>query len=102
VAHTARQEPLGRVLLESAASAKAVVATDVGGTREIFPPTIEAAHLVPPDNADTLAAAIVDLLGDRPRRTRLGNAARRRAEEVFPVSRAIARLIEHYRAVSRA
>ena len=35
--HPARQEPLGRVLLEAAAAGVAVVATDVGGTREIFP-----------------------------------------------------------------
>ena len=35
--HPARQEPLGRVLLEAAAAGVAVIATDVGGTREIFP-----------------------------------------------------------------
>jgi len=34
--HGARQEPLGRVLLEAAASHVAVIATDVGGTSEIF------------------------------------------------------------------
>lgn len=33
--HTARQEPLGRVLLEALASGLPFVATDVGGTREI-------------------------------------------------------------------
>ena len=36
--HLARQEPLGRVLLEAAASGCCVVATRVGGTEEIFPP----------------------------------------------------------------
>ena len=40
--HAARQEPLGRVLLEAAASGLAVVATDVGGTREIFPTALTA------------------------------------------------------------
>ncbi|MEA1950659.1 MAG: glycosyltransferase family 4 protein, partial [Planctomycetota bacterium] len=35
--HPARQEPLGRVLLEAAAAGLPIVATDVGGTREIFP-----------------------------------------------------------------
>jgi glycosyltransferase involved in cell wall biosynthesis len=35
--HAARQEPLGRVLLEAAASAVPVIATAVGGTAEIFP-----------------------------------------------------------------
>jgi glycosyltransferase involved in cell wall biosynthesis len=38
--HPARQEPLGRALLEGAASGAAVVATDVGGTPEIFPPGV--------------------------------------------------------------
>jgi glycosyltransferase involved in cell wall biosynthesis len=37
LAHPARQEPLGRVLLEAAACGVAVVATEVGGTGEIFP-----------------------------------------------------------------
>ena len=34
--HPARQEPLGRVLLEAAACGVPIVASDVGGTREIF------------------------------------------------------------------
>jgi len=34
--HSARQEPLGRVLLEAAASQVPVIATNVGGTGEIF------------------------------------------------------------------
>ena len=49
--HAARQEPLGRVLLEAAACGLAVVATDVGGTREIFPSEAEGAVLVPADDA---------------------------------------------------
>ena len=36
--HGARQEPLGRVLLEAAASQVPVIATHVGGTGEIFEP----------------------------------------------------------------
>ena len=36
--HGARQEPLGRVLLEAAASQVPVIATNVGGTSEIFAP----------------------------------------------------------------
>ena len=43
--HPARQEPLGRVLLEAAAAGMAIVATDVGGTSEIFPPEQHAARL---------------------------------------------------------
>ncbi|MGC3970678.1 MAG: glycosyltransferase family 4 protein [Pirellulales bacterium] len=50
--HMARQEPLGRVLLEAAACGVPVVATDVGGTREIFPHgRVDGAILVPKDDA---------------------------------------------------
>ena len=95
--HPARQEPLSRVLLESAAAGVAVIATDVGGTREIFPPESSSAQLVPPDDPDALAAAILELLGDEALRSRLAAAARRRAEEVFDLRHTTAQLVRHYR-----
>jgi glycosyltransferase involved in cell wall biosynthesis len=94
--HPARQEPLGRVLLEAAAAGVAVVATDVGGTPEIFPPQCEAAYLVPPDDVPAMAAAIGRLLGDPAHRRRLAENARRRAEEVFDRRRAAKGLVQHY------
>ena len=100
--HPARQEPLGRVLLEAAASGAAVVATDVGGTGEIFPPDSHSARLVPPDEPDCLADALLELLGDGSLRAQLGVAARRRAVEAFSVEKATAGLVEHYRQVSDA
>jgi glycosyltransferase involved in cell wall biosynthesis len=95
--HPARQEPLSRVLLESAAAGVAVIATDVGGTREIFPPPSDSARLVPPDDPDALATAILELTGDERLRSRLAAAARRRAEETFDAGRAAAGLVKHYR-----
>ena len=83
--HAARQEPLGRVLLEAAAAGVAVVATDVGGTREIFPTEADAARLVPPDDAATLAAAMLELLG-KPDARSPGAAARQCAEEAVRYS----------------
>jgi len=97
--HPARQEPLGRVLLEAAASAVAVIATDVGGTREIFPPGSRSARLVPPDDARALAAAISELSADGAGRRQLAAAARRRAEEAFDLSHAVERLAAHYREI---
>jgi glycosyltransferase involved in cell wall biosynthesis len=94
--HAARQEPLGRVLLEAAASGIAVVATDVGGTREIFPADAGAARLVPPDNRSAIAQAIGDLLLDDSLRTQLAAAARRRAETAFDIQTAAVRLLDHY------
>ncbi len=98
--HTARQEPLGRVLLEAAASGTPVVATDVGGTGEIFPPESGSARLIPPDDPAALGRAIGELLADPRRRATMAAAARRRAEAHFDLSRATAGLIEHYRALT--
>jgi glycosyltransferase involved in cell wall biosynthesis len=97
--HAARQEPLGRVLLEAAASGVAVVATDVGGTREIFPVEANAAILVPADDRFALADAVCSLLSDDNRRHRLGAAARMRAESAFDIRGAAANLVEQYRDV---
>lgn len=97
--HTARQEPLGRVLLEAAASGMAIVATDVGGTREIFPTDAEAAVLIPPDDPHALASAIRDVLHDDGRRRALGVAARHRAESAFDIRNTAANLIAQYRTV---
>jgi len=58
LAHSAHQEPLGRVLLEAAVSSIPVVATDVGGTREIFGE--HGAALVPAGDVDSMAAALLD------------------------------------------
>jgi glycosyltransferase involved in cell wall biosynthesis len=94
--HTARQEPLGRVLLEAAASGLPILATDVGGTREIFPVDQECAVLVPPNDAPTIARSLQQLLADATRRQRLGQAARRRAELQFDVRDVGKRLARHY------
>ncbi|MGA2620857.1 MAG: glycosyltransferase family 4 protein [Thermoguttaceae bacterium] len=94
--HPARQEPLGRVLLEAAAAGVAVIATDVGGTREIFPPECRAARLVPPESAPALARAIAELLADPRERARLATAARGRIEQCFDRTRAAAALVEQY------
>ena len=93
--HSARQEPLGRVLLEAAASGVAIVASDVGGTRDIFPQKA-AARLFPPADAALLASAILELLGNRPVRDRLGAAARRCAEERFDIRKTVSELLRHY------
>ena len=95
--HAARQEPLGRVLLEAAASGLAIIATDVGGTREIFPDESNAACLIAADNPNQLAAAVFSLLRDEPRRAALATAARRRAETTFDIQTAAARLVGLYR-----
>jgi glycosyltransferase involved in cell wall biosynthesis len=98
--HPARQEPLGRVLLEAAAAGLPIVATDVGGTPEIFPPEQNAARLVSPDDDAALAEAILTLLRDPALRLRLGAAARRRAEQRFDIRSSVDDLLTHYRALT--
>jgi glycosyltransferase involved in cell wall biosynthesis len=93
--HAARQEPLGRVLLEAAASGVAIVATDAGGTREIFPESIDSAEIVPVDSVDALAQAIQHLLGDPLRAAALGANARNRAA-AFDVQSVAGNLAGHY------
>lgn len=97
--HAARQEPLGRVLLEAAACGLPVVATDVGGTREIFPTGNDGAQLVKADDPLAIAAALQELLDDVPRRRALGAAGRTRAETAFDVRRAARQLIDLYHRV---
>jgi glycosyltransferase involved in cell wall biosynthesis len=84
LAHPARQEPLGRVLLEAAASGTPIVATRVGGTAEIVRDGISA-RLVSPDDPEALAAAMTALADDRDLRARLASAARREVEERFDI-----------------
>lgn len=67
VMHTARQEPLSRVLLEALAAGIPIVATDVGGTREAVD---DAAELVAPGDAQALAEAAARLLADEGLRVR--------------------------------
>ncbi len=100
LAHPARQEPLGRVLLEAGASGCPIVATDVGGTREIFPPDSEAAMLIPPDDPRALAEAIEALLLHPERRAVLGQRARGRIVAAFDADRSAAGLLRHYNEVA--
>jgi len=98
--HPSRQEPLGRVLLEAASSGVACIATDAGGTCEIFPPAAGAARLVPVGDSAALAAAIAELAQNPQERAKLGRAARRQAETVFDIRKSAAELAVHYRQIA--
>lgn len=89
--HPAKQEPLGRVLLEAIASGLPIVATDVGGTKEIVTHEVSAL-LVPPGNADLLADAISRMGNDSDLSQTLTQAARLRALEQFTSEQAGERL----------
>ena len=96
--HPARQEPFGRVLLEASASGLAIVATDVGGTREMLDDGVSA-RLVPAGDANALRDAIHALLMDADERHRLGSAARERVERYFSAETAAEALARQWELV---
>lgn len=81
-----RREGLPKSLLEAAACGRPIIATDVPGCREIA----RAGHnalLVPPDDAEALAAAIATLARDADMRRRFGEAGRKLVEDRFASER---------------
>ncbi|MCA8998114.1 MAG: glycosyltransferase family 4 protein [Planctomycetaceae bacterium] len=96
--HTARQEPLGRVLLEAAATETAIVATDVGGTAEILEDGVSAI-LVPSKSPEQAAQAVRRLLQDDKLRTGFRRNARLAIETRFDVNRSADALEPFWREV---
>jgi len=78
-------EPFGIVALEAAAAGKPVIASDIGGLRDIVIDG-ETGLLVPPDDRVALAEAMRRLIGDGELRQRLGAAAAARAATFSPAA----------------
>lgn len=73
-----RQEGFGIVFLEAMAYGLPIAAAAAGAVSEVAPPN-RTSLLVPPGDAEALAAALVRLLGERELATRLGSAGPARA-----------------------
>ncbi|OGL00948.1 MAG: hypothetical protein A3I14_01880 [Candidatus Rokubacteria bacterium RIFCSPLOWO2_02_FULL_73_56] len=100
LAAPSRNEGMGRALVEAMALGLPVVATAVGG----IPAVVEdggCGRLVPPGDADALAAALAGLGRDARLRETLGRAAVVRAE-AFSSEVALARMRAVYDALARA
>ena len=74
-------EACPRTIIEAMAVGKPVIATPLGGSKELVIP--ETGILVPPENAEAIASAIATLATDREQLTAMGKAARERAEQLF-------------------
>ncbi len=74
-----RSEGMGRVVVEAACRARAVVGSRVGGIPDVVADGATGV-LVPPGNVEALAAALVRVLSDRALAERLGAEGRRRVE----------------------
>ena len=75
-------EGVPKALLEAAACARPIIATDVPGCREVVRPG-ETGILVPPRDIPRLAAAIAELACDSGRRATMGRAGRALIEHAF-------------------
>jgi glycosyltransferase involved in cell wall biosynthesis len=73
-------ESFGLAALEAMASGKPVIASAIGGLREVVDPEVTGL-LVPPENPSMLAEAIVRLAGDPGLRARFAEAGRTRAQQ---------------------
>ena len=97
--HAAHQEPLGRVLLEAAASGLPFVATDVGGTGEIVEGT--EIELVPAGNSAEMCRVARQILNCPNRAAQIGRALRKRAEQRFSLQQCAEKMGELYRSQLR-
>lgn len=84
-------------LLEAMACGNAIVATDVGHTREIVDQTI--GELVPPTPLE-VARGVADLLTNPPRRQEAGSRARERVLARFSPEQYVERILEVYATVA--
>ena len=95
--HPARQEPLGRVLLEAAASGLPIVTTCVGGSPEILQSRELQRLLVSPDDPMELSARVLSLIGNAQWLQRLGPQLRKLAKQTFSIENCARELDAHYR-----
>lgn len=97
-------EPLGIVNLEAMACGTAVVASDVGGIPEVVVDG-ETGTLVHYDESDPegfergIAAAVNSMVADRDRAAQIGQAGKKRAEEVFSWENIAEQTVEVYKSL---
>lgn len=89
-------EAFGIVSVEASACGMPVVGTAVGGLTDVIVDG-ETGFLLPPGDGAMLAARLQQLVADATLRTRLGAAARARAESHFDASQTARRIVSHLR-----
>jgi len=89
MALASRADAFGLVLAESGYFGLPTVATRVGGIPEVIEDGVTGL-LVPPDDPDALAAALLRLIDDPALRARYGQAAKARVQALFSVEQMVA------------
>jgi len=95
-----RPESFGRVLIEAMACGRPVIATDLGGPREILSRP-EYGILVLPEDADALASAILTLHRDAAMRLEMAHLGRARVAELFCIDRHVKEVCAIYSSLLR-
>lgn len=93
-----RYESFGLIYVEAMARGKAVIGTTAGGIPEVVRDA-ETGLLVPPDDPEALAAAIIRLLRDDEYRRSLGQAGYGRYRAEFSAWKMAGRMLDFYREV---
>ena len=91
-----RRDRLPNTIAEAFACGRPVVATTVGGVRELVEDGVNGT-LVPPDDPVALTDALARLAGDEPLRRRLGAAGRTKVEADFDGETNVRSLLDHIR-----
>jgi glycosyltransferase involved in cell wall biosynthesis len=95
-----RREGLPLSLLEAAACGRPMIASDVPGCRDVVR-SGETGLLVPQDDPVALSNAMAELINDPGARTRMGAAARKRAEQTFGSTIVAEQAVQIYREQAR-
>jgi glycosyltransferase involved in cell wall biosynthesis len=95
------REGLPKVLLEAAASGRAVITTDVPGCRDAIKPGVTGL-LIPARDSAALGRAMQRLIEDRPLRETFGRAGRQLAEQEFSISLVVDAHMKLYRQLLQA
>jgi len=96
-----RHEPFGIVVLEGWVCGKPVVATAVGGLRDLLSDGVDGL-LVPAEDGSALVTALASLLSDPQKRTAMGEAGRQKVLAQYTWDAVTDRLIHFYEELTRA
>lgn len=101
VAVPSLREPFGRIAVEAMLARKPVIASDVDGLKEIVQQP-ETGVLIPPGDPPRLASGLIDMLAAHASLPLRGEAGRRRAQNLFAISRVAAEVVSLYTQVLSA
>lgn len=96
-----RPESFGRIVIEAMACGRPVIASDLGGPREIITGP-EVGALVPPGDPEAIARAVIAMHRDGSARAEMGRRGRARVMERFTLDRHVKEVCSIYDAVLRS